>query len=71
MSSQRRAMESVRVSVTGGREGESFASPKEQRDRIAAACERDGLTLVECFEELDVSGGKPLDRGRSCAPRSR
>ena len=50
------------MSVTGGREGESFASPKEQRDRIAAACERDGLTLVECFEELDVSGGKPLDQ---------
>jgi site-specific DNA recombinase len=37
-------------------------SPSEQRNRIAAACERDGLQLVETLEELDVSGGAPLAR---------
>jgi hypothetical protein len=31
-------------------------SPGEQRERIEAACERDGLALVEVVEELDVSG---------------
>jgi site-specific DNA recombinase len=35
-------------------------SPVEQRDRIEAACSRDGLTLVAVHEELDVSGGKSL-----------
>lgn len=52
----------VRVSQVAGREGESFASPGEQRDRIAAACERDGLELVRTVEELDVSGGTPLSK---------
>lgn len=61
-----RAVGIVRVSQVGGREGESFASPLEQRDRIMAACERDGLRLVSDFgtdgivDELDVSGGTPL-----------
>jgi site-specific DNA recombinase len=56
----RRAVGIIRVSQVGGREGESFASPDEQRDRIVTACERDSLTLIKVFEELDVSGGKPL-----------
>lgn len=58
----RRAVGIIRVSETKGREGESFISPKEQADRIRQACERDGLKLVRIFEELDVSGGKPLDQ---------
>jgi DNA invertase Pin-like site-specific DNA recombinase len=58
----RRAIGIVRVSQVAGREGESFASPGEQRDRIATACQRDDLHLVETIEELDVSGGTPLDR---------
>jgi DNA invertase Pin-like site-specific DNA recombinase len=58
----RRAIGIVRVSQVAGREGESFASPGEQRDRIATACERDGLHLTETIEELDVSGGTPLER---------
>jgi DNA invertase Pin-like site-specific DNA recombinase len=58
----RRAIGIVRVSQVAGREGESFASPGEQRDRIATACERDGIDLVETIQELDVSGGTPLDR---------
>ena len=38
---QRRAIGIFRVSQVNGREGDSFASPAEQRDRIEAACERD------------------------------
>jgi DNA invertase Pin-like site-specific DNA recombinase len=58
----RRAIGIVRVSQTGGRAGESFVSPGEQRDRVAAACECDGLVLVETINELDVSGGTALER---------
>lgn len=61
-SSPRRAVGVVRVSRVGARDGERFVSPSEQRERIAAACARDGLTLVETIEELDVSGGAPLAR---------
>jgi DNA invertase Pin-like site-specific DNA recombinase len=52
----------VRVSRVGDRAGEQFVSPSEQRQRIEAACERDGLTLVDIVEELDVSGGATLER---------
>lgn len=52
----------MRVSQTAGRAGESFTSPKTQRERIAAECEREGLELVEVIEELDISGGKSLER---------
>jgi len=55
-----RAIGIVRVSQAKGREGESFASPTEQRDRIVGACERDGLELVATREEIDISGGTPL-----------
>ena len=55
-----RAIGIVRVSQIGGREGERFVSPTEQRERIEAACARDGLTLLDVYEELDVSGGKAL-----------
>lgn len=61
-SSLRRAIGVVRVSRVGDRDGERFVSPSEQRDRIEAACARDGLTLAEVVDELDVSGGAPLDR---------
>jgi hypothetical protein len=57
----RRAVGIVRVSQVGGREGDSFASPAEQHDRLRAFCERGGLKLVEVYEERDVSGGTPLD----------
>lgn len=39
-------------------------SPGEQRARIVEACERDGMSLVEVAEELDVSGGTPLAKRR-------
>jgi site-specific DNA recombinase len=58
----RRAIGIVRVSEVGGRAGDSFASPFEQHHRIKVACERDGLRLVDVLEELDVSGGTPLDK---------
>ena len=62
MTTKRQAIGIVRVSQTKGREGERFASPVEQLDRIHASCRRDGLQLIEVFEELDVSGGTPLAR---------
>lgn len=58
----RRAVGIVRVSRVGEREGDRFASPLEQRERIEAACEREGLLLLETREELDVSGGTELMR---------
>jgi len=59
---RQKAIGIVRVSQVGDREGESFASPREQRERIEAACESEGLSLAEVVEELDVSGGKPLSQ---------
>jgi DNA invertase Pin-like site-specific DNA recombinase len=59
---QRRAIGIVRVSRVSGREGESFASPDEQRQRIEAECERDGLNLLDVIPEMDVSGGTPLEK---------
>src|SRR3954454_20821686 len=58
----KRAVGVVRVSRVGGRSGEQFVSPSAQRDRIAPACERARVRLVETLEELDVSGGAPLTR---------
>jgi site-specific DNA recombinase len=51
----------VRVSQVGGREGERFVSPEEQRARIEAACARDGMSLLTVREEPNVSGGKSLE----------
>ena len=64
----RRAIGIVRVSQVNGRVGESFASPAEQADRIRAACARDGMRLLRIVDELDVSGGKPLDRRPGLGP---
>jgi site-specific DNA recombinase len=50
------------VSRVGDREGERFASPSEQRERIDAACARDELKLTNILEEPDVSGGAVLER---------
>ena len=61
-SSSRRAVGIVRVSRVGARSGEQFVSPSEQKRRISDACSRDGLNLVDTFEELDVSGGAALDK---------
>lgn len=58
----KQALGLIRVSSTAGREGDRFASPETQRDSIQQACEREGLNLVRTYEELDVSGGKPLSQ---------
>ena len=42
---QRRAIGIARVSQVNGREGDSFASPQEQRERVEAACQRDDRCL--------------------------
>src|SRR5215204_5040433 len=60
-SATKRAIGIVRVSEVGGRDGDSFVSPSEQRGRIADACERDDVQLLETIEEMDVSGGTPLE----------
>jgi site-specific DNA recombinase len=54
-----RALGIVRVSRTNG---DGAVSPSEQRERIEAACARDGLELVDVFDELDVSGGAALEK---------
>ena len=48
--------------VVGDRDGEQFASPKEQHERIQQACARDGLRLIDVWEEMSVSGGTPLEK---------
>ncbi len=58
--SEKRAIGIVRVSRVGGREGERFISPDDQRKRIEDACARDGMRLVAIHEEMDVSGGNAL-----------
>lgn len=53
----RNAIGIVRVSATDGRDGDSFASPQIQAERIR---NMDGLNIIAIHDELDVSGGKPL-----------
>lgn len=65
MSTKRRAIGIIRVSDVGDRGqdgGDGFQSPDNQRERIEAACDRDGLRLVAVMEELDVKGGTPLEK---------
>ena len=47
----------VRVSKVGGREGDSFISPQQQRERIEAAAAAAKATIVEWHTDLDQSGG--------------
>jgi site-specific DNA recombinase len=51
----------IRVSRIGGREGDRFISPELQKESIERVCAREGLKVVQWFEEVDVSGG---DAGR-------
>lgn len=51
----------VRISRVAGREGESFISPKVQRERIEAYAIAHGFAIDQWHEDLDVSGGT-LDR---------
>jgi site-specific DNA recombinase len=58
--SKDRAVGIVRVSQVGGREGERFVSPAEQRERIEATCAREGFRLIDVHEEMDVKGDTPI-----------
>jgi site-specific DNA recombinase len=51
----------IRVSAVAGREGDSFISPDVQRETIERLARAVGAELGEIVEELDVSGGKPID----------
>jgi DNA invertase Pin-like site-specific DNA recombinase len=48
----------IRVSQTRGREGDSFISPKVQRDRIQGWANTRGVNIGAWHEDLDQSGGK-------------
>jgi site-specific DNA recombinase len=57
----KRAVGIVRVSRTKGREGDSFRSPEDQRERQAKLCESHGWRLGDVHEEMDVSGAAALE----------
>src|SRR3954468_11948148 len=62
----RTAIGIIRVSERKGRgkrpgREDSFVSPNDQLSRIKETCERQGLTLRSTADEIDVSGGKPLE----------
>jgi len=62
---QRRAIGIVRVSRVSGRDGESFASPDEQRQRIEVECERDDLNLLDVIPELAAATAKGRSSSRT------
>jgi DNA invertase Pin-like site-specific DNA recombinase len=47
----------IRISRVGGREGESFISPKLQREQIETYAKLRGFTIDAWHEDRDVSGG--------------
>ena len=59
---QNRAVGIIRVSEQGDRDPENFMSPEDQRGKLERYCEADGLRLLKVYEEIDVSGGKPLEQ---------
>jgi site-specific DNA recombinase len=48
----------IRVSRVAGREGDSFISPSDQRDRIAAYATAKGHQVIDFITDLDESGGR-------------
>lgn len=57
----------VRVSALMGRSGEDFLSPSIQLDAIRGASARSGGTVVEVFEDIDVSGRSMIRDGLEAA----
>lgn len=47
----------IRVSRLGGREGDSFLSPELQEQACLREAEKNGLIIIDTYEELDASGG--------------
>jgi len=58
----KRAIGIIRVSEIGDRDLDRLHTTKVQRDIIERDCARLGLQLTQTMEELDVSGGAPLDK---------
>jgi DNA invertase Pin-like site-specific DNA recombinase len=58
----RRAIGIIRVSEVGDRDEDTFLSPSQQRVRLDDTCERFDLKLIAVRQELNVSGGKPLEQ---------
>ena len=48
----------VRVSRVAGRKGESYISPKVQRDKITGWAKLHDVEVVQWWEEIDQSGAK-------------
>jgi site-specific DNA recombinase len=48
----------IRISKVNGRSGDSFLSPKIQRETIERIAREKGIELGEIVEERDISGGK-------------
>jgi site-specific DNA recombinase len=57
----KRAVGVIRVSEVKGREGDSFRSPENQRERMAKLCESSGWRLGEVYEELDIGGARAIE----------
>src|SRR6266516_1951844 len=51
----------IRVSRVSGRTGDSYISPKVQRDKITGWAKLHDVTLGQVVVEEDVSGAKPMD----------
>src|SRR5438034_9077602 len=51
----------IRVSRVSGRTGESYISPKVQRDKITGWAKLHDVTLGQVVVEEDVSGAKPVE----------
>ena len=58
----RRGFGVIRVSKVGKRSEERLISPHEQRRRIVDEAAREHIEVLDCFEEIDVSGRKPLHK---------
>ncbi|HYW86805.1 MAG TPA: recombinase family protein, partial [Chloroflexota bacterium] len=63
-----RVVEVIRVSESGGRDGDSFISPLDQRKRCAAWRTQHDAHLVRTFEEIDVSAGLPFAKRKGLRP---
>jgi len=63
-----RAIGIVRVSYVGKRKGEHFVSPVEQEQRIRDWAAREQIEMLAIYQELDVSGGRPLAKRPGLRP---
>jgi site-specific DNA recombinase len=52
----------IRVSRVGGREGDSYRSPRDQREAVERLAAANGLELGEVIVEEDVSGAKRAEQ---------